>query len=89
MPVVIAAAKIALLVYLAGGMVIIGTIYYRRRRSGVTPWRPPNSRILGYDPPVVEIECPAPSHGRAGVPPTAGLRPRRTECDDAGADPAP
>lgn len=87
MQVLIAAAKIALLVYLAGGVMIIGAAYYRRRCSGVTPWRPPNSRILGYDAPTVEIEWPAPTHGSVGEPPTPGLRQRRTERDDAGADP--
>lgn len=87
MLVVIAAAKIALVVYLAAGVTIIGAAYYRRRRSGVTPWRPPNSRILGYDAPAVEIEWPAPTHGSIGEPPTPGLCQRRTERDDAGVDP--
>jgi hypothetical protein len=63
MPIVVMAAKVALLVFLAGGVATIAATYYRRRRSGITPWRPPNSRILGYDAPVAEIVWPAPQRG--------------------------
>lgn len=63
MLIAIAVAKVALLTFLAGGVVTILATYYRRRRDGVRPWRPANSRILGYDPPAVEIVAPAfPSH---------------------------
>lgn len=56
-------AKIGLLVFIAAGVVSILVTYFRRRRAGVTPWRPPNSRILGYDAPIPEIVRPAqPSH---------------------------
>ncbi len=63
MLIAIAVAKVLLLTFLAGGVVTILATYYRRRRGGVRPWRPANSRILGYDPPAVEIVAPAfPSH---------------------------
>ena len=63
MLIAIAVAKVLLLTFLAGAVVTILATYYRRRRNGVRPWCPANSRILGYDPPAVEIVQPAfPSH---------------------------
>ena len=45
------------------GVLSVFVTYFRRRRAGVRPWRPPNSRILGYDAPIPEIVRPAePSH---------------------------
>jgi hypothetical protein len=61
--VLVEVAKIALLVFLAGAVLTILVTYCRRRRAGVRPWRPANSRILGYDAPIPEIIQPAsPSH---------------------------
>lgn len=68
MPIAVTLAKIALLVFLAGGVATILVTYYRRRRSGVVPWRPANSRILGYDAPVVEIVQPPAPHHTVGEP---------------------
>ena len=63
MLIAITVAKVLLLTFLAGGVVTILATYYRRRRNGVRPWRPANSRVLGYDPPAVEIVQPDfPSH---------------------------
>ncbi|UMB70978.2 hypothetical protein [Mycobacterium paraterrae] len=56
-------AKVLILTFLAVGVATILATYYRRRRNGVRPWRAANSRILGYDPPAVEIVQPDfPSH---------------------------
>jgi hypothetical protein len=65
--VLVEVAKIALLVFLAGAVLTILVTYYRRRRAGVRPWRPANSRILGYDAPIPEIANQA-SQGKLGYP---------------------
>ncbi|WP_431236053.1 hypothetical protein ACQ856_30200 (plasmid) [Mycolicibacterium psychrotolerans] len=63
--------KIALLSFIAVSLIIVAVNYFRRRRSGITPWRPANSLIVGYDAPRPQIEHPAgPSHadGRLRLP---------------------
>ena len=62
--VLIGIAKTALLIFLIGSVLYILGTYYLRRRAGVVPWRPPNSRILGYDAPpaVIAEQPPSPSH---------------------------
>lgn len=51
--------KIALLSFLAVSLIVLAANYFRRRRSGITPWRPANSLIVGYDAPRPQIEHPA------------------------------
>ena len=51
--------KIALAAYLTVAVLALAIRYFRRRRSGVTPWRPSNSLIIGYDAPRTQIEQPA------------------------------
>lgn len=89
MAVLVTAAKVALLVFLAGGVSVILLTYYRRRRAGVVPWRPANSRILGYDAPAAVIaEIPAPSHTVGEPDITGARRPAADEprTGDGGAD---
>lgn len=50
--------KTALLAFIAVAILIIVANYIRRRRSGIRPWRPPNSRIIGYDAVIPQIEQP-------------------------------
>lgn len=56
--VLVTAGKVALLGFITVAVVgLIGT-YVWRRCHGVRPWRPPNSRIIGYDAPIPQIEQP-------------------------------
>lgn len=56
-------AKVGLLSFIVLGVLAVAVVYYRRRRSGVTSWRPENSRILGYDAPLARMdELASPSH---------------------------
>ena len=63
------AGKIALLSFIALGLIVLVANYFRRRRSGVTPWRPPNSLIVGYDAPRPQIKHPAGAYGTNGALP--------------------
>lgn len=62
--------KVAVLSFNGVGLIVLAVNYFRRRRNGVTPWRPPNSLILGYDAPRVQIEHPTrPSDTDGQLPP--------------------
>lgn len=62
--------KIALLSFIGVSLIVLAVNYFRRRRSGVTPWRPANSLIIGYDAPRVQIEQPAkPADTDSQLPP--------------------
>ena len=64
--------KTALLLFLGLSLVIVTINYIRRRRCGTTPWRPPNSLIVGYDAPRAHIEHPAgPDDTDGQLPPPA------------------
>ena len=75
--------KVALVSFISVGLMIVAVNYFRRRRSGVTPWRPANSLIIGYDAPRVQIEHPAgPSDTDGQLPPPASPRSDPLRHDD-------
>lgn len=58
-PVLVTVGKVALLGFIAVGVLILVGTYAWRRTHGVRPWRPPNSRIIGYDATIPTIEHPS------------------------------
>lgn len=57
-PVLVTTGKVALLLFITGAVAVLIGTYVWRRCHGVRPWRPPNSRIIGYDAPIPQIEQP-------------------------------
>lgn len=57
-PVLVTAGKIALVLFITVAVAVLIGTYIWRRCHGVRPWRPPNSRIIGYDAPIPQIEQP-------------------------------
>jgi hypothetical protein len=77
-PILVEIGKFTLVAFIAVGVLVLVGTYLRRRRSGIRPWRPPNSRIIGYDAPIPQIQQPP------GPPWTDGqvLPPDSPEPDD-------
>jgi len=57
-PALVTAGKVALLLFITVAVAVVIGTYIWRRCHGIRPWRPPNSRILGYDAPIPQIEQP-------------------------------
>lgn len=82
-PVLVTAGKFALLGFITVAVVVLIGTYIWRRCHGVRPWRPPNSRIIGYDASIPQIEQPPPPvYTKAKLPLT--ILPTPTQPDAGG-----